>query len=149
MSSTMSEHEIENVLASVRRLVAEEERRSRLAPLVLTPEMRVQDRAAEPPRAAPVPDPMDAAPASAPPAETPDAAHQAAQPPAVQASGTLPAARSEAGLPTLLDDDALQALVAQAVRDELHGKLGERITLAVRKLVRNEIARALDEARRK
>ncbi len=45
----------------------------------------------------------------------------------------------------LLDEDALRALVGQIVREELHGQLGERITLQVRKLVRAEIARALDE----
>ena len=46
---------------------------------------------------------------------------------------------------TLIDEDMLRALVAQLVRDELRGQLGERITLQVRKLVRAEIARALDE----
>ncbi|MCC5988719.1 MAG: hypothetical protein JJT95_13635 [Pararhodobacter sp.] len=46
---------------------------------------------------------------------------------------------------TLIDEDMLRALVAQLVREELRGQLGERITLLVRKLVRAEIARALDE----
>lgn len=46
---------------------------------------------------------------------------------------------------TLIDEDMLRALVAQLVREELRGQLGERITLQVRKLVRAEIARALDE----
>lgn len=42
-----------------------------------------------------------------------------------------------------LDEEMLRALIAQMVRDELHGQLGERITQQVRKLVRAEIAKAL------
>lgn len=44
----------------------------------------------------------------------------------------------------LLGDDALKAKVAQLIRQELQGELGERITRNVRKLVRREIKRALD-----
>ena len=43
----------------------------------------------------------------------------------------------------VLDEDALRDLVADIVRQELQGALGERITRNVRKLVRREIARAL------
>ncbi|WP_298972349.1 hypothetical protein [uncultured Roseobacter sp.] len=43
----------------------------------------------------------------------------------------------------LLDEDALRDLVAEIVRSELQGALGERITRNVRKLVRREIHRAL------
>jgi len=43
----------------------------------------------------------------------------------------------------LLDEDALRDLVADIVRQELQGVLGERITRNVRKLVRREIHRAL------
>ncbi|MCW1933425.1 hypothetical protein [Pararhodobacter zhoushanensis] len=54
--------------------------------------------------------------------------------------------REEAGLEEgILDEDALRAMIAQIVREELHGQLGERITAQVRKLVRAEIAKALDE----
>ncbi|WP_113911826.1 hypothetical protein [Roseovarius dicentrarchi] len=42
-----------------------------------------------------------------------------------------------------LDEDALRDLVADIVRRELQGVLGERITRNVRKLVRREIHRAL------
>lgn len=42
-----------------------------------------------------------------------------------------------------LDEDALRDLVAEIVRQELQGALGERITRNVRKLVRREIQRAL------
>lgn len=51
------------------------------------------------------------------------------------------------GLPDVdgvpLDEDALRALVAEVVREELTGPLGERITRNVRKLVRREIYRIL------
>lgn len=44
---------------------------------------------------------------------------------------------------TLLDDEALRQMVADIVREELQGALGERITRNVRKLVRREIQIAL------
>ena len=44
---------------------------------------------------------------------------------------------------TLLDEDMLREMVAEIVREELQGALGERITRNVRKLVRREIHRAL------
>ena len=43
----------------------------------------------------------------------------------------------------LVDEAALRELIAQIVREELRGTLGERITRNVRKLVRSEVARAL------
>lgn len=43
----------------------------------------------------------------------------------------------------ILDEDSLRELVADIVRQELQGALGERITRNVRKLVRREIHRAL------
>jgi cell pole-organizing protein PopZ len=186
MSQAMSEREIEDVLNSVRRLVAQVESGSRLAPLVLTPAMRV-DRDA--PETAPQGEEAagaragmasDAPPAAATPADAtadgPDApgenaetgrpapaAAETAGPRAEERDGGLPepstpqfSSQRAAGnmalgpaLPTALEERALQEMVTQIVRDELHGRLGERITLAVRKLVRNEIARALDEERRR
>lgn len=44
---------------------------------------------------------------------------------------------------TVLDEETLRELVAEIVRQELQGALGERITRNVRKLVRREIHRAL------
>lgn len=44
---------------------------------------------------------------------------------------------------SLLDERDLRALVAEVLREELKGPLGERITRNVRKLVRREIAQAL------
>jgi hypothetical protein len=55
-------------------------------------------------------------------------------------------ARSEEAPQTetaVLDEDMLRDLVAEIVRQELQGELGERITRNVRKLVRREIHRAL------
>lgn len=49
----------------------------------------------------------------------------------------------EANLDGLIDETALQEIVAQMVRAELQGELGEKITRNVRKLVRREIHRVL------
>ncbi|SHF27159.1 hypothetical protein SAMN05444279_12457 [Ruegeria intermedia] len=43
-----------------------------------------------------------------------------------------------------MEVEELKALIAQVVREELQGALGERITRNIRKLVRREINRALD-----
>ena len=43
----------------------------------------------------------------------------------------------------VMDEEALRELVAEIVRQELRGALGERTTRNVRKLVRREIQRAL------
>ncbi|MCL7464506.1 hypothetical protein [Phaeovulum sp. NW3] len=48
-----------------------------------------------------------------------------------------------AGSDTLIDEETLRILVADIIRKELQGSLGERITRNVRKLVRREIQRAL------
>lgn len=45
----------------------------------------------------------------------------------------------------VLDEETLRRMVAEIVREELQGPLGERITRNVRKLVRREIYRALAE----
>mgnify|MGYP001205031865 CR=1 FL=1 len=144
MSSSMSEREIEDVLNSVRRLVAQEERRSRATPLILTPAMRVGGD--DPARG----EPVESAPVLSAPEEEADAGDADAIDDRAGPTANLPdMARRGESLPLAMDEAALQQMVTQIVRDELHGKLGERITLAVRKLVRNEIARALDEERRK
>jgi cell pole-organizing protein PopZ len=145
MSKAMSEREIEDVLDSVRRLVAQEERRSRVPPLVLTPQMRIRDEEDAPvDTAARAPDATEPTPSAAPAGGPADPAEPAAAP-----TENLPQTGAGPSLPMTMDDAAMQEMVAQIVRDELQGKLGERITLAVRKLVRNEIARAMDEQRRK
>ncbi len=43
----------------------------------------------------------------------------------------------------LLDEEVLRDLVAEIVRQELQGEMGQRITRNIRKLVRREISRAL------
>lgn len=45
---------------------------------------------------------------------------------------------------TVIDMEMLRELIVQVLREELQGPLGERITRNVRKLVRQEIARALE-----
>lgn len=61
---------------------------------------------------------------------------------AEQAFGAMDAA-SLLGEDAILDEAALRELVAEIVREELQGKLGERITRNVRKLVRREIYRVI------
>lgn len=43
----------------------------------------------------------------------------------------------------IMDEDALRDLVAQVIREELQGELGQRITRNVRRLVRREVQQAL------
>ncbi|PJE35175.1 hypothetical protein CVM52_18475 [Pseudooceanicola lipolyticus] len=120
-------------------------------PLVLGPEFaEVEDDTPE------SPDVDDAA--EAPAVETPEvaatdaaepaqAAEEAAEPePVVTAAAAAEAEDAPVDLTadeTVLDEDSLRELVADIVRQELQGALGERITRNVRKLVRREIHRAL------
>jgi len=64
-------------------------------------------------------------------------AHDAAE------ATTAPNLFAEGSGATMLDEEALRDLVAELIRQELQGRLGERITQNVRKLVRREIQRAL------
>ncbi|WP_170417628.1 hypothetical protein [Ruegeria atlantica] len=54
------------------------------------------------------------------------------------------AVAEEKAIPAI-DEDALRKLIAEVVREELQGVLGERITRNVRKMVRREIYKALAE----
>lgn len=56
-----------------------------------------------------------------------------------------PTAAAATDAPPQIDDARLRALVLDAVRQELQGPLGERITHNVRKLVRREIFRVLND----
>jgi len=56
----------------------------------------------------------------------------------------LAAALEGPNAPALIDEERITEMVAEVVRSELRGALGERITQNVRKLVRREIARALE-----
>ncbi|MEM9579598.1 MAG: hypothetical protein AAF891_02845 [Pseudomonadota bacterium] len=58
------------------------------------------------------------------------------------AATTLPQDLDSEAAP-LIDEDVLRDMVAEIVRQELQGPLGERITRNVRKLVRREIYRAM------
>ena len=147
-----AQHEIEDVLASIRRLVSEEMARGD-APdmdrLVLGAEHRViaveerdapdaSDEAAMPP-APTLPDALR--PAVAAEAGLDDPLEEAldatdAHDDAPEAVALAPA--PEAALPAL-SEEMLREVVADVVRAELAGALGERITRNVRKLVRREI----------
>lgn len=60
--------------------------------------------------------------------------------------GTLPLRRPVSGSGAGRDDDAvLRALVAEMVREELRGALGQSLTGTVRKIVRQEVGRILAE----
>lgn len=175
MSEAMTNSEIEDVLSSIRRLVAQEarpapervpERAPDRAPerLVLTPEQRVAQAnltvAPEPvPAPAAEPPAVDRAGLEAAISELEAVLGPAPRPEPVPESGSesapraapAPEAAAEMAEPepepdfALIDEDDLQRLIARLVREELRGQLGEKITLQVRKLVRAEIARALDE----
>lgn len=100
---------------------------------------RVEPAAAIPDAASPVGGAQeeDVAPDTAAPDEE-DVAPDASTPDE-QEDSTAEAPETEG----VIDEAALRELVAQIVREELQGKLGERITRNVRKLVRREIHRAL------
>ncbi len=65
------------------------------------------------------------------------------EPPDSSASGDVDEPISVFDDEAVLDEESLRELVADIVRQELQGALGERITRNVRKLVRREIHRAL------
>lgn len=92
----------------------------------------------------------EATPAAASAPEISVAPTPVAEPPAVEATDASMAeaedAADDAALDeTILDEEGLRDLIAQIVREELRGALGERITQQVRKLVRAEVAKALDD----
>lgn len=159
MSDPLSQPEIEDVLSSIRRLVSHEVARAKSERLILTPALRVVgDGPADPaapvvaaPSADAIPAPAPAAPPATDgedlrarvqramtPSEAPDA--DAASPTPDAATATA----SESADPAL-DDAALRGVIAEVLRDELRGALGERMTRNIRKLVRAEVARALAE----
>lgn len=86
----------------------------------------LRPRAPEPAHTAPRPEPAKAAPE-----------------PVVEPVAEAQAETAEEEETTLLDEATLRDMVADIVRAELQGELGERITRNVRKLVRREINRAL------
>lgn len=93
----------------------------------------------------------DAAPAphdpEAPPQETAPEQSATEPEPALEVGTAAPEPEDGPDLPsleeTVIDEESLRELVADIVREELQGALGERITRNVRKLVRREIHRAL------
>jgi cell pole-organizing protein PopZ len=104
-------------------------------------------------RAAPAEAKEPALPETPPPAaaapetsEATEAATEAAPTAAPKAFvDTISEGAEAEGLEAVLDEEMLRQLVAYLVREELQGQLGERVTFQVRKLVRSEIAKVLDE----
>lgn len=142
MSEPLNSVETEDVLSSLRRLVAEgpEDRtQRRIEPrdrLILTPALRVvtPDSPADD-RAAPVVD----APAADTTADW--------LPEVIDLAAGLEddlAAAVEDHLPDLSpqDEAVLREIIRDVIREELQGALGERITRNLRKLVRAEVARS-------
>lgn len=114
--------EDQDVLLSLRRLVARRPERRSMAPLELTAAQRGNP-----------------------------AANSAAPLVLSAAQRVRPAMTRRAGAPppramnvAEMDDTALRALVASAVRDELRGEVGAHLTRRLRRLVREEIALALE-----
>ncbi len=130
-----------DILASIRRIVSEDERRTALSPLrpapdsevlVLTRDMRVD-------AAAP------AQPASETHAAMPPQAGTAAPSPSEQAVAPTPTlSAGDADLGELSVDEAVIIEISRAVvREELDGALGAELTRRIRDLVEVEVRRAL------
>ena len=64
--------------------------------------------------------------------------------PEPEAVPQAPPTVTEDAIMEVIDEDLLRPIVAELIRKELQGELGERITRNVRKLVRREILRALN-----
>ena len=114
-------HEDQDVLLSLRRLVARRPDPRAMAPLELTAAQRGNPAA------------------------------NSAAPLVLSSAQRVRPAMSRAGTPPRrathvadMDDTALRALVASAVRDELRGEVGAHLTRRLRRLVREEIALALE-----
>ncbi|SDY93699.1 hypothetical protein SAMN05444340_1374 [Citreimonas salinaria] len=161
MSDPVPNDETDGVLSSIRRLVAEKpvsahpdsadgagaDAAPRPARFVLTDALRVNETA-EPPAQLHSMIWEDCASGRGDAVAQPDT--QSDGPPPLAApvvlTGPTFAAPDESCKPPeslALDEDALRRLVAEVVRAELQGALGDRITQSVRKLVRREIHRAL------
>lgn len=134
MPEASTDPTVENVLSSIRRLIEQ----SRTPgdppsrdPLLLSPALRAGG--AEPGplilrNALPMDGPAGEAPAAS---LAPGSSADRSDPPPVPAAAPAP------------DEAELRSLVAQAVREELQGELGERLTRNLRKLVRHEVMQAL------
>ncbi len=137
--------EAEDVLSAIRRLVATEPARpaapARPTTLVLTAAQRVRPPANNGWRTRRPPAPR--APAD-PRARLESSISEMASAMADLMAGAATAARPKrGGARSDAEAEELRDLVAEVVREELNGALGERLTRNVRKLVRAEIARTL------
>jgi hypothetical protein len=164
-------NDIEDVLSSIRRLVADDaphamarpERAGPEGALVLDQTRRVADPEHPFQTVSPLPAIRVPAEAAPPAGQAPDAKTPTETPSKIT---SLPrretaAPKTDLGAPSAEGDDdatdlselgraadgdeALRRLIEEVVRQELSGALGERITRNVRKLVRREIQRVLSE----
>lgn len=155
MSDPASKSESDAVLASIRRILVNSQDDSKVprddtppGPLILTEALRVDAGITLPPgvtygvTGGTSDDPgtaldwQDEAEPGAPAAPTAASRDDTPQ--------DLPAGTAASALEdSVVDEDFLRDIVAEIVRKELQGDLGERITRNVRKLVRREIHRAM------
>ena len=136
-----------DVLTSLRRLVSmdtsadrrEDPAREALGRLILTPDLRIEDVVAAEMRAQ-----LGLADREGGDdrAFSDDLGAESASDPAA-ASGVDPALSAGLDSDGPIDAEMLRDMVAEIVRQELQGALGERITRNVRKLVRQEVHRVL------
>jgi cell pole-organizing protein PopZ len=122
-----------DILASIKRIVAEEDKRFATSPLAtigdvleLTPEMRVGQG-----------DPAEGRRAGAP---SPGVAPATGAPTPRLAGGAPPPA---APAPADVSDERIAELARTVVRQELAGAFGQTLTRNVKALIKDEVARAL------
>jgi hypothetical protein len=141
-SNNASAREVEDVLSSIRKLVADEARLREQGPLessglepeplVLTSDLRIE------------PEPSETSGDVEEVEETQgfsEAAPEWVEPAPVLDEPAVPEEFEDA---PILDELALRELVAEVVRDELQGDLGERISKNFRRMVRREINNAMN-----
>ena len=149
-----------DILASIRRIVAEEDRKFERSPLrppesgevlVLTPAMRIDTRpdraAAAPETAVPRPAPAEAGAPAAVPASPPPFAPKVAAPAAsAVAEDARPSPAGSPGAVQLSADEAAMVEIARAVFHEEVERIGaEALAPLIRDMVREEIENAFDK----
>lgn len=158
MTSSIAETKEDRVLASIRRLVADDSAAmasgvgpvmegGKLECLILRPDQRVDENGAPfVPGVTEAPTSGKRRSESRSPAELAATIAEFEAAVAGVAADWDPDGTERAGFPASAKsgDADLRGLVADAVRDELRGALGEQITHTVRKLVRSEVNRILE-----
>ncbi len=127
---TNDTQDVNDVLASIRKLVSQEAQARSEEALQLTPAQKIDETLMLTPEHKVVKDATHDRLVLETPAQT------QVQTPVVAEVEEEPAAPFQ-------DEVALRALVSEMIREELQGELGNRITRNVRKLVRQEVQNAL------